>query len=118
MKSLLIINQSSPYRSASGQESVDLAIAAANFGQQVSLLFCDDGVFQLLNRQQPKAILAKHYTKAFGALEFYDIEPIYVCQRSMALRGLSKDDLCIEVEYLSSESIQTTLANHDISLRF
>ena len=52
-KSLGVINSTAPYGVSNGQESLDLALAAANFGQDVTLFFVDDGVFQLLKSQQP-----------------------------------------------------------------
>lgn len=118
MKSLAIINQTSPYNSAQGQESLDLALAAATFGQQVSIIFADDGVFQLLANQQPEAIGAKNYSKTFAALEFYDIENIYVCKHSLVERHLTADDLCIDVLCIEPQEINHILVNHDLCLRF
>lgn len=108
--SLAIINKSAPYGQANGQESLDLAIAGANFGQAVSLFFIDDGVFQLLRAQAPQQIQSKNYSKTFAALTFYDIDDIYVCQQSLTLRNLTPDDLCIPVNALSNEQLQQRLA--------
>ncbi|MGJ8679918.1 sulfurtransferase complex subunit TusC [Paraglaciecola sp.] len=96
-----IVNQTSPFGTSKGQESLELALALSNFGQEVSLFFIDDGVFQLLAHQSPENIQAKAYFKTFSALEFYDIENIYVCEESLKVRNLDISSLCIPVTLLS-----------------
>jgi tRNA 2-thiouridine synthesizing protein C len=115
---IAIINRRAPYGQANGQESLDLAIAAANFGQAVSLFFMDDGVFQLLMAQAPQRIDAKNYSKTFAALTFYDIDDIYVCQQSLTQRNLTPDDLCIPVNVLNAEQLQQRLALHQHLVSF
>jgi tRNA 2-thiouridine synthesizing protein C len=112
VNSIALVNKSAPYGSANGQESLDLALAAASFGQNVSLFFIDDGVFQLLNEQHPEAIDAKNYSKTFAALEFYDIEHIYVCEHSLNERTIDLKELCIEVQVLKPEKLQEMLTKH------
>ncbi|MEP0063752.1 sulfurtransferase complex subunit TusC, partial [Paraglaciecola sp.] len=85
---LAIINQSAPYGNSNGQESLDMAMAMSNFAQDVSLFFIEDGVLQLLSKQAPENIDARAYHKTFPALEFYDIENIYVCRHSLESRGI------------------------------
>ncbi|MFQ3236103.1 MAG: tRNA 2-thiouridine synthesizing protein C [Paraglaciecola sp.] len=116
--SIAIVNKSAPYGQANGQESLDLAIAAANFGQAVSLFFIDDGVFQLLIAQAAQQIDARNYSKTFAALTFYDIDDIYVCQQSLTQRNLTPDDLCIPVKVLSAEPLQKLLALHQHLVSF
>ncbi|WJG11176.1 sulfurtransferase complex subunit TusC [Aliiglaciecola sp. LCG003] len=112
MSSLAIINRSSPYKGQAGQESVDLALAAATFGQVVSVFFVDDGVFQLLKEQTPQTIESKHFAKSFGAFEFYDIENIYVCQKSLAARNISREQLLIEATPIDSEQFNALISQH------
>ena len=57
---LALVNKTAPYGGANGQESLDLALAAGSFGQDVSLFFIEDGVFQLLAGQAPENIEAKN----------------------------------------------------------
>ncbi len=109
MSALTIINRSAPYGSADGLEALDLCLAAASFGQQVNFIFLDDGIFQLLSNQAPNEIEHKNYSKTFAALEFYDVEYIYVCEESLAARNLSTKDLCIEVTLLNKQEIVAML---------
>ena len=113
-----VINNSSPYANQSGQESLDFALAASNFGQQISLFFVDDGVFQLLAKQSPEAIEHKDYSKTFAALQFYDINAVYVCAESLAQRKLLHSSLSIECEVVDSTRLQSLLACCQNLLRF
>lgn len=117
-KTLGVINSTAPYGVSNGQESLDLALASANFGQEVTLFFIDDGVFQLLKSQQPIPEQGKHYSKTFSALTFYDIDDIYVCQQSLNERRLKVSDLCIEVTALPPEELNQQLAQQDHLMRF
>jgi tRNA 2-thiouridine synthesizing protein C len=117
LPTLAIVNRSAPYGSANGQESLDLALAGASFGQALSLFFIDDGVYQLLKAQAPELIEAKNYSKTFAALEFYDIEQIYVCEDSLLTRGIT-GPLCVQVSLLKRKELQRLLNQHQHILSF
>jgi tRNA 2-thiouridine synthesizing protein C len=116
--SIAIINRSSPYGNSNGQESLDLVLAASSFGQQISLIFLEDGVYQLLRSQAPEAIEHKNYSKTFAALTFYDVEDLYVCSDSLSKRNLSIDNLCIEIKPVTSNQIAQLLLQHTHILSF
>ncbi|WP_088328416.1 sulfurtransferase complex subunit TusC [Lacimicrobium sp. SS2-24] len=97
LPSLAILNRQPPHGSGHGQEALDLALVAGTFGQQVTLFFIDDGVYQLLSNQKPEKIGRKNYSKTFAALEFYDVSEPVVCADSLACRGISSTSLCIDV---------------------
>jgi tRNA 2-thiouridine synthesizing protein C len=103
---ITIISQQGPYANSAGQDALDFALAMANFGQQVNLVFMHDGIFQLLANQNAESIFRKAFTKSFAALVYYDIEPIYVCQRSLEARNVSLNDLIIDVETLDEVGMQ------------
>ncbi|MFA3792242.1 sulfurtransferase complex subunit TusC [Aliiglaciecola sp. SL4] len=113
MKSLAIINQSGPITNNAGQESVDLVLASASFGQDVSVFFVDDGVFQLLNTQKPEELAHKHFAKSFGAFEFYDVENIFVCKESLQKRGLEKAQLNVSCQLLTQTELNAQLQKSD-----
>ncbi|MBU3001731.1 sulfurtransferase complex subunit TusC [Paraglaciecola arctica] len=108
---IAIVNKSAPYGSSNGQESLDMALAMSNFAQEVSLFFIEDGVLQLLDTQRPTAIDAKAYHKTFKALEFYDIENIYVCKQSLAQRGIDSSQLCITTTLIETTELPELLAS-------
>jgi tRNA 2-thiouridine synthesizing protein C len=116
--SIAIINRSAPYGSSNGQESLDMALAMSNFAQDVSVFFMDDGVFQLLLTQDPTVIEAKAYYKTFPALEFYDIENIFVCKQSLIQRGIQTSRLCIPVTLMEFDDLSNLLAKQQHLMSF
>lgn len=84
-------------------------MALASFGQSVSVFFIDDGVFQLVKQQQPTLVEQKHYSKGISALEFYDVEHLYVCETSLSTRQLTADDLLAGVTIVSATRLNELL---------
>ncbi|MBT1063805.1 sulfurtransferase complex subunit TusC [Bowmanella sp. Y26] len=117
-KRIAIVNRTAPHGTSHGQEALDMAMVAGTFGQEVGLFFIDDGVFQLVKDQHPEAALRKNYSKTFAALEFYDIDTLLVCQQSLLARGLTEADLCVPVDVLSPDTLQSTLAHFDHIVSF
>jgi tRNA 2-thiouridine synthesizing protein C len=107
------MNKSAPYGRVNGQESLDMALAMSNFGQDVSLFFIEDGVLQLIKQQTSDKIQHKAYHKTFAALTFYDIDNIYVCQQSLLERGLAESDLLIPVTLIEPDQLATLIAKND-----
>ena len=64
-------------------------------------VFIDDGVFQLKKGQQTKGIETKNFSPTYRALEGYDVEKLYVEQESLEARGLTEDDLIVDVTVLA-----------------
>lgn len=98
-----------PYSHAAGQEGLDAALLAASFDCAVSVLFLHDGVFQLLAGQSTRGTPLKQYTKAFGALNDFEIEQVYVHDLSLQARGIEPAQLIAEVEVLSTEQISSLI---------
>jgi tRNA 2-thiouridine synthesizing protein C len=115
---IAIINQSPPYGSSNGQESLDMALALSNFAQDVCVFFIEDGVLQLLGSQDSTVIDAKAYYKTFAALEFYDIENIYVCKHSLIQRGIQASQLCIPVTLIELEDLSKLLSKQQHLMSF
>lgn len=92
MKLLLLI-RSSPYANLRAQEALDVALVASAFEQDISILYMDDGVYQLLNQQQGNALNQKHANAPISALHFYDIEKVFAAASSLEERGLEIEDL-------------------------
>lgn len=82
----------SPFASKLAFEGLDMALAFAAFEQDVTLVFVDDGVYQLL-AQQGEHIDQQNIHKRLQAAQLYDINKIYVCQKSLQQRALSQQQL-------------------------
>jgi tRNA 2-thiouridine synthesizing protein C len=115
---IAIINKTAPYGSSNGQESLDMALAMSNFAQDVSIFFIEDGVLQLLVSQNATLIDNKAYHKTFPALEFYDIEKIYVCKQSLAQRGIQVSQLSIAVTLMEPDDLSSLLVDQQHVMSF
>ena len=118
VKKFLYVNRKAPYGTIYALESLEVVLITAAFDQDVSLLFLDDGVFQLKKGQDTKGIGMKNFSPTYRALEGYDVEKLYVDRHSMELRGLSEDDLIVGVEVLGKEQIGTLMEENDVILSF
>jgi tRNA 2-thiouridine synthesizing protein C len=117
-KSIAILNASAPLSSASAKDSLDVALIFGSYEQAISLYFQGDGVYQLIAAQQPELIQQKNFLKTLAALEFYDIEHVYVCHHSLIQRGLSGNFSIENIEILNPDDFSTSLHQHQTILRF
>lgn len=92
-KKFMYLNRRAPYGTVYALESLEVVLIAAAFEQDVSLVFMDDGVYQIVEGQNTDGIGMKNFSKTYHALGDYDINQLYVSAESLAERGLSEDDL-------------------------
>ena len=95
-----------------------MVLISAAFDQDVSLTFMDDGVYQIVKGQHTKAIDVKNFSPTYRALEGYDIEKLYVEKESLDQRGLTEDDLLVDVQVMSSAEIAKIMAEQDVVISF
>lgn len=112
-KKILFILQRAPYGTATAREALDAALAAAAFEQDVQLLFSGDGIWQLLPDQQPDAINSKDISKMLQALDYYDINKIFVDTVSLAERQLDTAQLAIPVTTVADATLQALVRAAD-----
>ena len=93
IKKFCYINRKAPYGTIYALESLEVVLIAAAFDQDISLVFADDGVYQLTKNQETDGIGMKNFSKTYSALGDYDIKKIYVEKESLDERGLTADDL-------------------------
>jgi len=80
VKKFCYLNRKAPYGTIYALESLEVVLIAAAFDQDISLVFADDGVYQLTNNQDTDGIGMKNFSKTYSALGDYDIKKIYVEQ--------------------------------------
>ena len=80
--------------------------------------FLDDGVFQLVKGQKTDGVEMKNFSPTYRALEGYDIEKLYVEKESLEARGLTEDDLLVDVTVLSSKEMGALMDEQDVVLSF
>jgi tRNA 2-thiouridine synthesizing protein C len=114
VKRFMYVNRRAPYGTIYALECLEVVLIAAAFDQDVSVVFVDDGVYQLKKDQDTAAIGMKNFSKTYRALDDYDVEKIYVEQESLQSRGLSEDDLIIDVEIVAAENLRAIMAQQDV----
>lgn len=113
-KRFMYVHRRAPHGTLYAQESLDLVMITAAFEQHISLVFMDDGVYQLKSNQDTSALAMKNFSKTFRALEDFDVEDIYVEKESLAARGLKEADLLMPVSVLSSAELSKLIAQQDV----
>mgnify|MGYP001488359786 FL=1 len=117
-KKFMFVNRSAPYGTIYALESLEVVLISAAFDQDVSLAFVEDGVWQLRKGQQTKGIETKNFSPTYRALEGYDVEKLYVERESLEARGLSEEDLIVDVTVLSSGELGRLMDEQDVVLSF
>ena len=108
---VLFIASRSPWSSAAAAAGADLLMTAAVFEQSVGVVFCGDGVWQLQAGQDGSGLGLKSLAKIFPAFELYDIKRIRVAESSLRERGLTLQDLVMDVELVNDEGMRTLIAS-------
>ena len=91
VKKFMYMNRKAPYGTIYALESLEVVLIAAAFDQDVSLVFADDGVYQLMKGQETDEIGMKNFSPTYSALGDYDIKKIYIEKES--LEELRVDDM-------------------------
>lgn len=118
MKKFMFVNRKAPHGTIYALESLEVVLIAATFDQDCSLVFLDDGVYQLAKGQNTKGIGLKNFSPTYRALEDYDVEKLYVERESLQARGLTEDDLLVPVAVLSAAELGELMASQDVILPF
>jgi len=118
MKRFMFVNRKAPHGSIYALEALEVVLIAAAFDQDVSLAFLDDGVFQLRQGQNAKAVDMKNFAPTFRALDDYDIEKLYVERESLDERGLSEDELIVPVEVVDRARMSALMTEQDVVMSF
>ncbi len=117
-KKILYLNRKAPHGTIYAQEALEVVLIGAAFEQDVSLVFIDDGVFQLKKAQDTNALGVKNFSPAYRALEMYDVEKLYVDKQSLVERGLTIEDLIVPVEILETTELAALMAQQDVVFSF
>ncbi len=117
-KKFMFVNRKAPYGTVYALESLEVVLISAAFDQDVSLVFVEDGVWQLKKGQQTKGIETKNFSPTYRALEGYDVEKLYVERESMEERGLTEDDMIVDVTVLPAAELGKLMDEQDVVMSF
>ena len=114
VKKIMVVNRKAPYGTVYALESLEVVLISAAFEQDVSLVFVDDGVYQLKKGQQTKGIETKNFSPTYRALDGYDVEKLYVERESLEARGLTEGDLIVDVTVLGAAELGALMDEQDV----
>ena len=114
VKKIMHVMREAPHGTIYTYEGLEMILIMAAYDQDISVAFIDDGVYALKKDQNTEDIENKGFSKTFGALDGYDVEKLYVDQISLEERGLTEDDLVVDVEILSSAEIGKLMTEQDV----
>ena len=118
VKKFMFVNRKAPYGTVYALEALEVVLISAAFDQDVSMVFIDDGVYELVKGQNTRATGMKNFSPAYRALEGYDIEKLYVDQESLEARGLTTENLLVPVEVLNAAQMAELMDQQDIVISF
>ena len=117
-KNILIVNQSAPFSSGNAKESLDLALAAGTFEQNVSILFTGDACYQLLSTQKPAEIDSKNLSQMLKVLPIYGIDNLFVDEQSLLDRNIKHLDEDLKIIKIPASKIQELYQDANTVFRF
>ena len=113
VKKIMHVIRRAPHGTIYSYEALETVLIMAAYDQDISMAFIDDGVYALKREQDTSDIEIKGYMKTFTALEDYDVEKLYVDRHSLKERGLTEEDLIVDVEVLDSAEIGRLMSEQD-----
>lgn len=123
MKKILFIFRSSPYRCTKAQEGIDAAISASVFDHNITVLFMDEGIWQLHNHQQshgikleniPEKVERKNIAAQLSSFPLYDIQSIYADEKAVKRYAIPKKELILKPLLVSDKKIRDLIADNDV----
>ena len=109
MNTVAVLMRKAPYGSVYTAEGFRTLMGLAVFEMDISVVFMDDGVYALLENQDPGKLEMKPLGDGFPMLTEFDVDRFFVHDQSLAERGLSTDDLLMDVEVVDGARIAEIL---------
>ncbi|MGA6365320.1 MULTISPECIES: sulfurtransferase complex subunit TusC [Proteus] len=119
MNSVAFLFTQAPHGNSAGREGLDALLATSALTEDIGVFFISDGVFQLVENQQPEGVLSRHHAATFKVLPLYDVTNVYISLKDMVHRGLSSQtSFVLDAQVISQQDIAQKLSEYDVILRF
>ena len=118
IKKFMIVNRKAPYGTVSAPEALAVAPITGAFAQDVSPVFLYARVIQSLKGPRTQGHENNYFSPTYRVLEGYDIEKLYVEEEALAARGLSEDDLLVDVTVMPRAELGKLMDEMDVVLSF
>jgi len=117
-KKYLLVFATTPLKSTLAEEGLDMALALSALEQTISLLFMQSGIYLLLKNQDLSLASRKQFIDTFKALEWYDINDIYIDEDSLLKQPSSLEALTISPRIIPHRQLESFYNSFDIILRY
>lgn len=115
---ITFLNTTAPWASDTARNALDMIMMAVSLDQDVQVIFCDDGVYQLLG-QQAQALESKNPLVKYRVLsDIFEIDSLYVLDEALQQRHLEPAQLSLNAEVISSDAMHDLLQQSDKVVRF
>ncbi len=118
MNKVAILLRKAPYGSIYTAEAYRTMMGIGVFEMEICVVLVDDGVYAMVKDQHPEKLDMKPLGDGFPMLKEFNVNRFVVHDESLAERGLSKDDLVMDVEMANSEQIVSILKEYQKVLPF
>ena len=117
-KHILLVFRHAPYGNAIAREGLEAALACGAMGVKASVLYMNDGVWQLLAEQESQPINMKNHAAMSSALPLYDIDKLWIDSDSLRHRGI--DPTCLPAcgKIITRDEVRKLIANDQAILSF
>jgi sulfur relay protein TusC/DsrF len=95
------------------QETLDRILTAAAYDLYVSVLFRDEGVYQVVGSSPAAGREGPSWLASLRTLDLYGINQVLVDRASLRARGLHEHDLAIAAEIIDCDQARVCLEAHD-----
>lgn len=109
----LIISTAAPYSGVKPRAALDMALTAAAFEQEVTIVFRDEAVRQLLNGQVTDNSGLKNIGKMISGLKMYDVKRICIHTPSLSLENINNEHLLDGIDTVSDADLKSLVASAD-----
>lgn len=118
VKKMMFIMRNAPHGTIAAYEGLEVMLIVAAYDQDLSVVFMDDGIYAIKKGQKTEGIGVKDFSATFRVLPGYGIEKIYVEKESLAERGLTVDDLLLDVEIKDKKELAKLMQEQEVLLPF
>ncbi len=117
-RKIMFVNRKAPHGSVYALEGLEVILIFGAYDQEISAVFMDDAVLSLKKGQDTSELGTKDFSATFRVLEAYGVENRYVEKESLEQRGLTEEDLIIDVEVVDQAVLREVMGKQDVLLPF
>ena len=118
VKKMMFIMRSAPHGTINAYEGLEVMLIFAAYDQDLTALFIDDGIYAIKKGQKTEGIGVKDFSATFKVLPGYGIEKVYVEKESLEERGLTVEDLILEVEVKDKKELTELMQEQEVLIPF